>query len=113
MAKKEQQTQFTSPKFKHQGKQIYLVGPAGEDGIVPFQHLFGDGHSETCALRMNTAYEVGGLDANGQIIKDWVYESYELSDMNNRRVKSKSEERLALHEAKGGVIQAKDAEFID
>ena len=101
------------PKFVHEGRSIFLVGKAGENGIVPFQHMFGDGHSETVGLRLNTAYVVGGKDAAGNTIKDWVYESFALSEYNNMRVKTNAEKELDAHEAIGGVIKAKSGEIMD
>lgn len=101
------------PALKHEGKSIFLVGKAGENGIVPFQHMFGDGHSETVGLRLNTAYVVGGKDEHGNVIGDWVYDSFMLSEYNNLRVKSKAEQELEEHIVERGVVTAKSGEILD
>lgn len=89
--------------FKHKGKPIFLVGKPGDKTIWTTQHMFGDGSSMTIGLRMNTNYVVGGQDANGQIIPDFVYENFLLSEFNNSREKSKVEERLEEHEVVEGA----------
>lgn len=79
-------------KLVYLGKDIYLAGPEGTTKeIVDVSHIYQDGTSETIGLRFNTPYQVGGKDANGRIIKDWVYEYYLTSDYNNTRKKSRVE----------------------
>ena len=100
-------------KYIHEGKEIHLAGKPGENGIVPFQHMFGDGTSKTVGLRYNKTYRVGETDECGNVIEDWVYESFMQSDLNNNRVKGRAEQQMDEHEAANGVITAKSGELLN
>lgn len=90
--------------MKYQGKQIVLSGKPGQKGIIPFQRTEEDGTTVTIGLQINKVYEVGGLDENGVVIEDWVYERYLTNDMNNNRMKSRAEERSDKNRIVDGVV---------
>lgn len=99
--------------LKYAGAQIVIEGDSGDNSIEVFQHMYGDGTSETIGLRKHKAYVVGGLDENGNLIKDWVYEAYMLSGLCRSRPKTRIEEELERHEVKDGVITAQTGSMID
>ena len=85
-------------KLVYEGRDIYLTGSEdSRNEIVTFSHTFMDGSSETIGLRLDKHYKVGGVDENGTIIKDWVYDRFSTSDMNNNRLKSETEKRAESH----------------
>lgn len=90
--------------MKHQGKSIYLVGKAGDEAIVPFQFTNKFGETTTWALKLNTNYIVGENDENGIQITDECYELYSTCDLNNKRIKTKAEERRDLSAPQEGKI---------
>lgn len=81
-------------KLEYEGKSFYLVGSEEtKDEIITWGHTYQDGSHETIALRLDTPYQVGGKDACGTLIKDWVYDTYLTSDFNGNRKKSRFEEK--------------------
>lgn len=99
--------------LKYAGAQIVIEGERGDNSIEVFQHMYGDGTSETIGLRKHKAYVVGGPDENGNIIKDWVFETYMLSGTSLGRPKTRVEEELDRHESKGNVITAQTGSTIE
>lgn len=74
------------------GCDIYLTGSEeSRNEIIVFSHTFMDGTSETIGLRLDKHYTVGGKDENGKIIKDWVYDRFMTSDLNQNRKKTRGE----------------------
>lgn len=88
--------------MKHQGKYIHLTGNPNQKDAVPFQHTNQHGETETIALKLNQTYQVGGLDENGKVIDDWVYDLFLTCDYNSSREKSKAEKKSEISEISDG-----------
>lgn len=98
----KEKPQKSPVKLVYEGRDIYLTGSEeSKNEIVVFSHTFMDGSTETIGLRLDTHYKVGGVDVNGKLIKDWVYDRFTTSDLNNNRVKSETEKRADSHSAEG------------